>query len=169
MFNHSNYTCMKSLKIPKGQSESVYRRRADNTMAKRKSTKWQTTIYKRDIHVNNSSEGEFVINLGVRFVPLLAIMTSFLDETNCFRYCYQSIINVCKCKSINIRENRRIDTQRHRQHWTNDTGRRRQNTTLDKRYWTKKKKHNIGQTILDEEKKTQQKRNTMSNTNRGWS
>jgi hypothetical protein len=32
----------KSLKIPKGQSESVYRRRKDN----RKSTKGQTTIYK---------------------------------------------------------------------------------------------------------------------------
>jgi hypothetical protein len=36
----------KSLKIPKRQSESVYRRRTDNTMAKRKSTKGQTTIYK---------------------------------------------------------------------------------------------------------------------------
>ena len=35
-----------SLKIPKGQSESVYRRRTDNTMAKRKSTKGQTMIYK---------------------------------------------------------------------------------------------------------------------------
>jgi len=34
------------LKIPKWQSESVYRRRTDNTMAKRKSTKWQTKIYK---------------------------------------------------------------------------------------------------------------------------
>jgi len=32
----------KSLKIPKGQSESVNRRRTDNTMAKRKSTKGQT-------------------------------------------------------------------------------------------------------------------------------
>ena len=31
----------KSLKIPKGLSESVYRRRTDNTMAKRKSTKGQ--------------------------------------------------------------------------------------------------------------------------------
>ena len=31
-------TCKKSLKIPKEQSESVYRRRTDNTMAKRKST-----------------------------------------------------------------------------------------------------------------------------------
>jgi len=30
------------LKIPKGQSESVYRRKTDNTMAKRKSTKGQT-------------------------------------------------------------------------------------------------------------------------------
>jgi len=35
-----------SLKIPKGQSESVYRRRTDSTMVKRKSTKGQTTIYK---------------------------------------------------------------------------------------------------------------------------
>jgi len=34
------------MKIPKGQSESIYRRRADNTMAKRKSTKGQTTIHK---------------------------------------------------------------------------------------------------------------------------
>jgi len=34
-----------SLKIPKGQSESVYRRRI-NTMAKRKCTKGQTTINK---------------------------------------------------------------------------------------------------------------------------
>ena len=30
----------------KGLSESVYRRRTDNTNAKRKSTKGQTTIYK---------------------------------------------------------------------------------------------------------------------------
>jgi hypothetical protein len=33
-----------SLKITKGQSEPVYRRRTDNTMAERKSTKGQTTI-----------------------------------------------------------------------------------------------------------------------------
>ena len=39
----------KSLKIPKGQSESLYRRRTDKTMAKRKSTKGQTKIYKRYI------------------------------------------------------------------------------------------------------------------------
>jgi len=38
--------CKKSLKIAKGQSESVYLRRTDNTMAKRKRTKGQTTIYK---------------------------------------------------------------------------------------------------------------------------
>jgi hypothetical protein len=36
----------KSLKIPKGQSESVYRKRTDNTMTKRKSAKGQTTINK---------------------------------------------------------------------------------------------------------------------------
>jgi hypothetical protein len=35
----------KSLKKPKGKSESV-NRRTDNTMAKRKSTKGQTTIHK---------------------------------------------------------------------------------------------------------------------------
>jgi len=32
---------MKSVTIPKGQSESVYWRRTDNTMAKRKSTNSQ--------------------------------------------------------------------------------------------------------------------------------
>ena len=36
----------KNLKISKGQSESVNRKSTDNTMAKRKSTKGQTTIYK---------------------------------------------------------------------------------------------------------------------------
>jgi len=34
------------LKIPKGQSKSVNRRRTDNTMAKRKSTKGKTMINK---------------------------------------------------------------------------------------------------------------------------
>jgi hypothetical protein len=38
------YKPTKSLKIPKGQSESVYQRTTDNTMAKRKRTKGQTTI-----------------------------------------------------------------------------------------------------------------------------
>jgi len=33
-----------SLKIPKGLSESLNRRRTDNTMTKRKGTKEQTTI-----------------------------------------------------------------------------------------------------------------------------
>ena len=36
----------KSLKIPKGLSESIYGRRTDNTMAMRKSTKGRTPIYK---------------------------------------------------------------------------------------------------------------------------
>jgi hypothetical protein len=40
----------KSLKIPKGEGvESVYRRRTDNPMTKRKSTKGQPTIYKTHI------------------------------------------------------------------------------------------------------------------------
>ena len=37
----------KSLKIPKGQSGFLYRRRTDNTMAKTKSTNEQTTINKQ--------------------------------------------------------------------------------------------------------------------------
>ena len=41
----------KSLKISKEQSETVYRRRTDNTMAKRKSTKGQTTIDEKYIHI----------------------------------------------------------------------------------------------------------------------
>jgi hypothetical protein len=41
-----SHILQKSLKIPKGQSETIYRRRIDNTMAKRKSTKGQTTIDK---------------------------------------------------------------------------------------------------------------------------
>jgi len=40
-----SFEIKKSLKIPKGQSESV-NRRTDNTMAKSKSTKGQTTINK---------------------------------------------------------------------------------------------------------------------------
>jgi hypothetical protein len=38
--------CKRSLKIPNGQSETVYRRRTDNTMVKRKGIKGQTTINK---------------------------------------------------------------------------------------------------------------------------
>jgi hypothetical protein len=38
--------CKESLKKPKVLSELVYRRRTDNTMAKRKGTKGKTTIYK---------------------------------------------------------------------------------------------------------------------------
>jgi hypothetical protein len=40
----------KSLKIPKEQSESVYRRRTDNTMDKRKSTK-RTNNDLQNIHI----------------------------------------------------------------------------------------------------------------------
>jgi len=36
----------KRLKIPKGSSEAVNRRRADNAIAKRKRTKGKTTIHK---------------------------------------------------------------------------------------------------------------------------
>jgi hypothetical protein len=37
---------MKSLRIPKGKSKSVIRRRTDSTMARRKKAKGQATIYK---------------------------------------------------------------------------------------------------------------------------
>ena len=39
-------TIKKSLKIPKGGNQNPYIEEEDNTMAKRKSTKGQTTIYK---------------------------------------------------------------------------------------------------------------------------
>jgi hypothetical protein len=38
--------CKKEFEDTKGQLEPVNRRRTDSTMAKRKSTKGQTTIYK---------------------------------------------------------------------------------------------------------------------------
>ena len=40
----------KSMKIPKGQSETVYRRRTDNTMAKRKKYK-RTNNDRQNIHI----------------------------------------------------------------------------------------------------------------------
>ena len=43
----------KCLKLPKRQPESVYRR-TDNTMAKRKSTKEQTTIYKTENRITRT-------------------------------------------------------------------------------------------------------------------
>ena len=42
----------------KGQSETVYRRRMDNTMAKRKSTKGQTTIDETYIYIKLKTGGE---------------------------------------------------------------------------------------------------------------
>jgi hypothetical protein len=47
----------KSLKISKRQSESVYRRRTDNTMAKRKSTK-RTNNDQQNIHIKLNSNGQ---------------------------------------------------------------------------------------------------------------
>ena len=46
---------MKSLKIPKGQSESVYRRRTDNTMTKRKKYK-RTNNDQQNIHIKLTIE-----------------------------------------------------------------------------------------------------------------
>jgi hypothetical protein len=48
---YCNAAWKNSLKTPKGKSESVYCRRTANTMARRKSTKGQTTIYKRGVVV----------------------------------------------------------------------------------------------------------------------
>jgi hypothetical protein len=44
------FNLTKSLKIPKRQSESVYQRRTENTLAKRKRTKGQTAIHKAYIY-----------------------------------------------------------------------------------------------------------------------
>jgi len=48
IYMRESSTChiKKSLKIPKGQSESVNRRGTDNTIAKRKIAKEQISIYK---------------------------------------------------------------------------------------------------------------------------
>ena len=46
--------CEKNLKIPKGQSETVYRRRRNNTMAKRKCAMLCTNL---NIHCNISIGG----------------------------------------------------------------------------------------------------------------
>jgi hypothetical protein len=46
---HANVN-VKSLKIPKGQTEFVYPRRTDNTMAKRKKQK-RTNNDQKDIHI----------------------------------------------------------------------------------------------------------------------
>ena len=53
-----------SLKIPKGQSESVYRSRTDNTMAKRKSTKGQTTISTRHTYKTKDRETRTPLTTG---------------------------------------------------------------------------------------------------------
>ena len=44
--------CKKRVKTPKGKSESINRRRPDNTMGKRKKTKGQTAIYKTSSNTN---------------------------------------------------------------------------------------------------------------------
>jgi hypothetical protein len=53
----------KSLKIPKWQSESVYRRRTDNTMAKRKKYK-RTNKDLQNIHIKLKSNTNPTKNLG---------------------------------------------------------------------------------------------------------
>ena len=50
----------KSLKIPKGQSETVYLRRTDNTMAKRKKVQ-------NDKHIHKDSKEVFVLQRRVTF------------------------------------------------------------------------------------------------------
>ena len=47
-----NYEEFEDTKV---QSESVYRRRTENTMGKRKSTRGQTTIYKTNIKLKSNN------------------------------------------------------------------------------------------------------------------
>ena len=56
----------KSLKIPKGQSESVYRRRTHKTMAKINSTKGQTTINKNIHKKINAVKSHFLMTQNVK-------------------------------------------------------------------------------------------------------
>jgi len=75
----TNTIYKKSLKIPKGQSESVYRRWTDNTMAKRKSTKGQTTIYKTSSNTNPTKNRGWT---QVLWTLVLRIMVVILIEPN---------------------------------------------------------------------------------------
>jgi hypothetical protein len=65
----------KSLKIPKGQSESVYRRRTDNTMAKRKCT------FLIEIKFLDNDHGyvPLVVNTARSF-PHLRLITGFVTR-----------------------------------------------------------------------------------------
>ena len=63
VLSYNAYSTKKSLKIPKGQSETVYRRRTDNTMAKRKSTKGQTTIDKTYDCIKNTKNSDIPVIL----------------------------------------------------------------------------------------------------------
>ena len=67
-----DYIIKKSLEIPKGQSESVYRRRTDNTMAKKKK-------YKR---TNNDPQ-----NIHIKLKTIFSYMESILVKCSEF---YQS-------------------------------------------------------------------------------
>ena len=51
-------TFKKSLKIPKRQSKTIYRRMTDNTMAKRKRTKGQTTFERAQHRFNDIKDIE---------------------------------------------------------------------------------------------------------------
>jgi hypothetical protein len=55
-FNQMIVFSKKTLKITKGQSESLYRRRTDNTMAKRQKNRQYNGQKKRDKRTNNDPQ-----------------------------------------------------------------------------------------------------------------
>ena len=85
----------KSLKIPKGQSESVYRRRTDNTMTKRKSTKGQKTINKTCIQNQRSSNTNPTKN-GDEIRCCGRVSSSTVNENVDIIYCVRRVF----CKSV---------------------------------------------------------------------
>jgi hypothetical protein len=87
----------KSLKIPKGQSESVYRRRTDNTMTKRKSTKGQKTINKTCIQNQRSSNTNPTKNGDeIRRCGRVSSSCSTVNENVDIIYCVRRVF----CKSV---------------------------------------------------------------------
>ena len=93
--NFSVFMYKKNLKIPKGQSETVYRRITDNTMAKRKSTKDKQRstkhTYKTKDRVTRTplkTGGELmcsgrvnsscsILSISIRLFPIMSIPTTF--------------------------------------------------------------------------------------------
>ena len=79
--NIHNHLHKKSLTIPKGKAESVYRRRTDNTTAKRKKDKWT----KKDIQYTTQKTKDWATRTPLETVSELSRMASSFYNTRATR------------------------------------------------------------------------------------